>query len=54
MKITKSVTDYFKAMGKQGGLKGGPARALALSQKRRTEIARMGAYARLDKLKQKA
>jgi hypothetical protein len=34
------------ALGRLGGVKGGPARARALSKKRRTEIARMAAVAR--------
>lgn len=34
------------ALGKLGGLKGGPARAKALSSKRRSEIAKAAAAAR--------
>lgn len=34
------------AIGRLGGLKGGPARAKALSSARRSEIARLGAQAR--------
>lgn len=37
------------ALGKQGGLKGGPARAKALSSKRRSEIAKKAAAARWKK-----
>jgi hypothetical protein len=34
------------ALGRKGGLKGGKARAAALTKKQRTEIARKGAAAR--------
>jgi len=34
------------ALGRLGGLKGGPARSASLSKKRRTEIARKAAVAR--------
>ena len=34
------------ALGRRGGLKGGKARAKALSEERRTEIARLAAIAR--------
>jgi len=34
------------ALGKKGGLKGGPARAKALSSKRRSEIAKKAAQTR--------
>lgn len=40
---TKSAAQL---LGKQGGLKGGPARAKALSAKRRKEIAQKAASAR--------
>jgi hypothetical protein len=36
-------------IGHKGGLKGGPARANALTPKERTKIARMGAAARWRK-----
>jgi hypothetical protein len=39
------------ALGKLGGKKGGPARAKALSKKRRSEIARAAAKARWKKRK---
>lgn len=39
------------ALGKLGGLKGGKARALALSSEERSEIARMAALARWKKEK---
>jgi len=46
-------TDLIKlaasAMGKKGGLKGGKARAKALSSKRRSEIAKKAAKARWHK-----
>ena len=35
-----------RALGRRGGLKGGKARAAALSAERRTEIAKQGARAR--------
>lgn len=37
------------ALGKLGGLKGGPARAKKLSKKRRIEIAKLAAQARWNK-----
>jgi hypothetical protein len=37
------------ALGKKGGLKGGPARAEALTAKRRSEIAKKAAKARWHK-----
>lgn len=37
------------ALGKRGGLKGGPARAAALSARKRTQIAKQGASARWKK-----
>lgn len=40
-----------KILGRQGGLKGGPARAKKLSKKRRSEIARKAAKARWRKEK---
>ncbi len=38
------------ALGKLGGAKGGPARAKALTKKRRSEIAASGAAARVKSL----
>ena len=35
-----------QALGRKGGLKGGPARATSLSSKRRSEIAKLAAAAR--------
>jgi len=37
------------ALGKLGGLKGGPARKIALSERRRKQIARAGAKAKWAK-----
>jgi len=39
------------ALGRKGGLKGGPARAKALSAKKRSEIAKKAAAARWGKKK---
>lgn len=45
--LTKSeASSAAAALGKLGGLKGGPARAKALSSKRRSEIAKAAAAAR--------
>ena len=43
---TNDGTMTVRVMGRLGGLKGGPARAKALTAKRRQEIARMGANQR--------
>jgi len=47
------ISDEIKlaaaALGRKGGLKGGPARAKALSSKRRSEIAKKAAAARWAK-----
>jgi hypothetical protein len=43
------ISRVMAAMGKRGGLKGGPARARALSAARRTAIARRAAAARWSK-----
>jgi hypothetical protein len=40
---------HAAALGRLGGRRGGPARAAALTQKRRTEIARKAALARWKK-----
>ena len=40
------------ALGRLGGLKGGPARAAALSPRRRSELARKAVLARWAKKKQ--
>ena len=41
-----AVTQYLATIGQRGGIKGGKARAEALSPKRRREIARKAAQAR--------
>jgi len=41
------------SLGRLGGLKGGPARAKALSKARRKEIAQAAIKARWDKVKKK-
>lgn len=41
-----SLSMMASIMGKAGGLKGGPARAMALSPKRRSEIAKQAAEKR--------
>jgi hypothetical protein len=43
-----------RLLGRQGGLTGGPARAAALSPKRRTEIAKAAAQSRWAKKGQKS
>ena len=52
-KDTQSQEDLIKAaaaaLGRKGGLKGGPARAKSLSAKKRSEIAKKGAAARWHK-----
>ena len=50
MKIaTGQIEDELPSATRKGGLKGGPARAQALTPERRSEIARMGAEARQRK-----
>lgn len=44
--IPPEVSAAAAALGRRGGLKGGPARAAALSGKKRSEIARKAAAAR--------
>ena len=46
MKSPILTLSFFKKCGREGGLKGGAARARKLSPKRRSEIARMGGIAR--------
>lgn len=43
---TEDVKSAAAALGRLGGLKGGPARAKALSAKKRSEIAKKAAAAR--------
>lgn len=44
--IPADVSAAAAALGRRGGLKGGPARAAALSPKKRSEIAKKAAAAR--------
>ncbi len=43
------ISQVMREMGRKGGLKGGKARAVSLSKKRRAEIARKAASARWKK-----
>jgi hypothetical protein len=45
----RAVNPHAAALGRLGGLKGGPARAARLSARRRREIARGAARARWDR-----
>lgn len=45
-RVPAAVNPHAAALGRLGGLKGGPARAAKLSAKRRREIARAAARAR--------
>lgn len=47
--VTAPVNPHAAALGRLGGLKGGPARAAALSARRRREIAQAAARARWKK-----
>ena len=47
--VSGSPNPHAAALGRLGGLKGGPARASALSPTRRREIARLAARARWKK-----
>ena len=49
----KKKNPHAVALGKKGGKKGGPARAVALSPERRSEIARLAVQARWEKAKPK-
>ena len=44
--VSAAADPHAAALGRRGGLKGGPARAAALSASRRREIARLAARAR--------
>jgi hypothetical protein len=44
--VVKSLNPHAVALGRLGGLKGGPARAATLTARRRREIARQAAWAR--------
>jgi len=47
----ESLSGYLAKIGRNGGLKGGPARAKKLSAKRRSEIASAGGNAKREKRK---
>lgn len=47
----KILSEWASAMGTLGGLKGGPARAKALSKKRRSQISKIAANARWKRAK---
>ena len=47
--IPPEVSAAAAALGRRGGLKGGPARAAALTAKKRSEIAKKAATARWGK-----
>jgi len=51
--VTPGVNPHAAALGRLGGLKGGPARAAKLNPRRRREIARAAARARWDRRSQK-
>lgn len=44
--VMSAVSQYLATIGRRGGIKGGKARAKALSGKRKSEIARLAAQAR--------
>jgi len=50
-KTVKGKNPAAVALGRLGGLKGGPARAAKLSPKRRSELARRAVMARWNKRK---
>lgn len=47
--ISDEIRSAAAALGRKGGLKGGPARAAALSPKKRSDIAKKAAAARWHK-----
>lgn len=47
--VPADVSAAAKALGRRGGLKGGPARAAKLSAKKRSDIAKRAAQARWRK-----
>lgn len=47
----ETVRNYLAEIGRKGGLKGGRARAVKLSRKRRKEIAKHAANVKWDKVK---
>jgi hypothetical protein len=50
---TKRKDPYAVALGRRGGLKGGPARAAKLTPEQRSESARKAVKARWEKVKKK-
>jgi len=44
-----AISEYLATIGRRGGIKGGKARAEALSTRRKKEIARKAAQARWSK-----
>src|SRR5690349_12160176 len=48
-KVARERNPHAAALGRLGGLKGGPARAAALPARRRREIARLAAKARWNR-----
>jgi hypothetical protein len=48
-KLPPDVRAFFVKMGKQGGKKGGPARAAAMTKAERSEAARKAVQARWKK-----
>lgn len=48
-RVTRAVNPHAAALGRLGGLKGGPARAARLSPRRRRDIARAAARARWNR-----
>lgn len=49
-KEMKAVSKYLATIGQRGGIKGGKARAAALSSERRSEIARRAAQSRWKRI----
>lgn len=44
--VDPAISEAARYLGRRGGLKGGPARAKALTPKEREEVARMAAFVR--------
>ncbi len=49
--LPKELRQYLSKLGRKGGLKGGPARAAAMSKEQRSESARKAVQARWAKAK---
>jgi len=49
--LPKAVRDYFAKEGRKGGMKGGAARAAAMTPEQRSESARKAVKARWEKVK---